>query len=422
MSYKKNRRDEASFRGVSFYIDSSNIKTGRRYQNHEYLQRDKNYPEDLGLATRLKNLNVFVVGDDYDKKRDRLLEALEQGDYGQLVHPWMGTFDVTVGEAEVIENRAEAGIARFSITFIPYFPQSFPTASINTGQILSLARSLLAGTVLESFVDVISNISTGLVNVRAMIQGVNSAFDIVQSIMSDAVETIGSVADFVDEILNMPEKFASTVEAYLAQTENILDRFSSNGSSYSNSLGAIGGYITQTTQLYDKSVLAGSETEVATNAINQLVEQLLIINIGDEVAAMPVAPATPDFNSSPDVDQQTINPVERPDVPVADDVIAIRNQILDVIWSASNRVTAEQYQVLNNYRQKITEHLNAVAESGVRLETIKPMTTTSSLVLAYRRFGDATRHKEIEQRNRIKHRSFIYPQALQVARVTNGNR
>lgn len=417
MSYKANRKDKASFRGVPFYLETSSAKTGRRYQNHEYPKRDKNYTEDLGLATRLKNINAFVIGDDYDEQRDKLIEALEQGGHAQFVHPWMGTFDVEVGESEVIESRAEQGIARFIITFIPHEPQEFPQASVNTGQLLELVRSALAGTALAGFVDVFSTISTGLVNVRAFVQGINSAFDVAQTIMGEVVENIGSVADFAEQILNMPDKFSSTIEAYLSQTENTFDRFSNRGSSYTKSLGVISGYVAQAAVLYDKTVLAGSETETAVNAVNQLIEQIVIIAIGDEVASLPVATVTPEFNSRPDVDQQTINPIERPDVPVADDVIAIRNQVLDVIWSAASRTTPAAYQTLNTYRQKITEHLNTVADSGIRLETITTLNTMPSLVLAYKRFGDATRHKEIEQRNRIQHRSFIYPQTLQITKV-----
>lgn len=422
MSYKNSRRDQASFRGVPFFLDSSTAKSGRRYQNHEYPKRDKNFAEDIGLATQLKNLNAFVIGDDYHEQRDKLLEALEKEGHGQLVHPWMGTFDVVVGEAEVSENRNEAGIARFTITFIPYFPQEFPAASANTSQLLSLVRSALAGTALASFIDVIDNISAGLVNVRAFVQGINSAFDTAQAIMGEAINQIGNVVDFAEAVINTPQKIIDTFDAYMNSASNVFDRFSDRGGNYNTSLTAIGGYVAQAATLYDKSVLAGSETELAVNAVNHLLEQIIILNIGDEVAALPIAPATPDFNSNPDITQQVVNPVERPDVPVAEDVIAIRNQVLDLIWTVSTRSTPTEYLTLNNYRQKITEHLNAVAASGVRLETIEPLTVTSSLVLAYKRFGDATRHKEIEQRNKIIHRNFIYPEPLQIARVTNNGR
>lgn len=419
MSYKNSRRDQASFRGVPFYLENSSSKSGRRYQNHEYPKRDKNYAEDLGLATQLKNLSAFVVGDDYDEQRDKLLAALEQEGHGQLVHPWMGTFTVIVAEAEVIETRNEAGIARFTITFIPYYPQEFPAATANTSQLLIMARSALASSVLGSFINVIDTISAGLVNGRAFVQGINSAFNAAQTIMDEVISEIGNVADFAETVINTPQKIIDTFDAYMNSASNVFDRFSNRGHSYNSSLTAIGSYVAQAATLYDKSVLAGSETELAVNAVNHLIEQIIILNIGDEVAALPIAPATPDFNSNPDIIQQVVNPVERPDVPVAEDVIDIRNQVLDLIWTVAARSTPTEYLTLNVYRQKITEHLNVVAASGVHLEEVDPLVATSSLILAYKRFGDATRHKEIEQRNKIIHRNFIYPAPLQIARVTN---
>lgn len=419
MSYKNSRRDQASFRGVPFYLENSSSKSGRRYQNHEYPKRDKNYAEDLGLATQLKNLSAFVIGDDYDEQWDKLLAALEQEGHGQLVHPWMGTFTVIVAEAEVIETRNEAGIARFSITFIPYYPQEFPAATANTSQLLIMARSALARSVLGSFINVIDTISAGLVNGRAFVQGINSAFNAAQAIMGEVINEIGNVADFAEAVISTPQKIIDTFDAYMNSASNVSDRFSNRGRSYNSSLTAIGSYVAQTATLYDKSVLAGSETELAVNAVNHFIEQIIILNIGDEVAALPIAPATPDFNSNPDIIQQVVNPVERPDVPVAEDVIDIRNQVLDLIWTVSTRSTPTEYLALNSYRQKITEHLNVVAASGVHLEEVEPLAATSSLILAYKRFGDATRYKEIEQRNKIIHRNFIYLAPLQIARVTN---
>ena len=57
-----------------------------------------------------------------------------------------------------------------------------------------------------------------------------------------------------------------------------------------------------------------------------------------------------------------------------------------------------------------------ISTSGVRLVEIKPAETTPALVLAYRRFGDATRAGEVVQRNRITHPGFVPPLPLKVAR------
>lgn len=73
-------RDElrpASFRGVSFYVEGGTLTFGRRLAIHEYPQREKPYVEDLGKKARVYRLEAFVLGPDYMKDRDALIDALE---------------------------------------------------------------------------------------------------------------------------------------------------------------------------------------------------------------------------------------------------------------------------------------------------------------------------------------------------------
>ena len=119
--------------------------------------------------------------------------------------------------------------------------------------------------------------------------------------------------------------------------------------------------------------------------------------------------------STPSIDHQAVQPVDRPDVPVADDVIELRDVLSEAIWQASLKADPEHYQALNTMRQALIKHLNAVAASGVRLVDITPAETLPALVLAYRRFGDATRAGEVVQRNRIQHPGFVPAIPLKIA-------
>ncbi|MNJ70394.1 hypothetical protein D3C77_668450 [compost metagenome] len=66
-------------------------------------------------------------------------------------------------------------------------------------------------------------------------------------------------------------------------------------------------------------------------------------------------------------------------------------------------------------RHAIGAHLTAVAASGVRLVDVTPEQSLPALVLAYRRFGDATRAGEVVQRNRIRHPGFVPPLPVKLA-------
>ena len=144
MGWKEELRP-ATFRGVPFEVDGSQFTGGRKSVNHEYPQRDENYVEDLGRATRKFALNAFVVGEDYLEKRNRLLSALEQGGPGTLIHPFYGSLDVSVDAFTVSESKADGGMASFSISFIESGLLQFPSNGADSkAEVSSLAETARA--------------------------------------------------------------------------------------------------------------------------------------------------------------------------------------------------------------------------------------------------------------------------------------
>ena len=84
----------ASFRGVSFQVNGTDLGAGRRVQVHEYPQRDQPWVEDLGRATREIAFDGFLIGADYVDQANQLLAALETAGAATLVHPWLGSMQV----------------------------------------------------------------------------------------------------------------------------------------------------------------------------------------------------------------------------------------------------------------------------------------------------------------------------------------
>src|SRR5450759_1976747 len=75
---------QPSFRGVPFYCQSSENTTGRRLAVHEFVKVDLPYAEDLGRKGRKFTLNCFVIGSDWETKRDKLIDACEKAGPGIL--------------------------------------------------------------------------------------------------------------------------------------------------------------------------------------------------------------------------------------------------------------------------------------------------------------------------------------------------
>ncbi|WP_122437109.1 DNA circularization protein [Pseudomonas viridiflava] len=159
----------------------------------------------------------------------------------------------------------------------------------------------------------------------------------------------------------------------------------------------------------------GLDTGVTAQAMADLVQDALLVKVARVVASMPVAVNTTPILVVPSLDQQRVQPLQRADVPVADDVIELRDTLSAAIWDASLKADPEHYLALNTLRHALISHLNAVAASGVRLQDMQVSEPLPALVLAYRRFGDASRSHEVVQRNRIPHPGFVPPGTLKIA-------
>ena len=122
----------ASFRGVPFEVTSSNLSIGRRTQTFEYPQRDDPFTEDMGRSKRTIRITAFVVGYDYIARMKRLIAACEKPGSGRLIHPWLGSMEVTPTDlsAPVFESNR---VAFVSLTFVESGKLQYPNALLDVG-------------------------------------------------------------------------------------------------------------------------------------------------------------------------------------------------------------------------------------------------------------------------------------------------
>lgn len=108
----------ASFRGVPFFVDSSDRGGGRRAEVAEFPYGDNPYVEDLGRKARTFQVEGYVVGDDYVTQRDALLAVLEDvPGPGQLIHPFHGVRRAICTSVSVREKTTDGGMAIFALEF-----------------------------------------------------------------------------------------------------------------------------------------------------------------------------------------------------------------------------------------------------------------------------------------------------------------
>ncbi|BBN65404.1 MULTISPECIES: DNA circularization protein [Pseudomonas] len=458
----------ASFRGVGFFIEKAVVPAGRKGQLHEFPQRDEPYFESLGKQSKVHTLTGFIVGPDCFEQRDKLLQALEQEGAGELVHPWLGRVQVQVGECGVTHNLSEGGLVRLDLKFYPANPLKFPVSTLNTRRQLLGASESLLDSALRRYRSVMATVDAVRINIQALRSALSGVFATIQRQFTPFMTIYSDVTALVHSLVNAPLTVSTLFTTFFASFDGDSRRArrangtssiggastgagsggstgggsgngsasGSNGTAASNAAarsGSNGGVssvetvdyrsvISEATQQAEAvsginlvSQSSGLDTGVTAQAAANLVQDALLVKVSKIVASMPVATTVTPLTVVPSLDQQVTQALQRVDVPVADDVIELRDTLSSAIWEASLKADPEHYLALNTLRQALIRHLNAVAASGVRLVDLKVSEPLPALVLAYRRFGDASRAQEMVQRNRLAHPGFVPPGTLKIA-------
>ncbi|WP_046384516.1 DNA circularization protein [Pseudomonas veronii] len=402
----------ASFRGVGFWVDQAKTPVGKKGQLHEYPQRDLPFFESLGQQSRVHELTAFVVGADCLEQRDRLLRALEEG-AGELVHPWLGRLPVKVGECEMTQTRQDGGLVTFALKFYPDEPLKFPTAAINTRQQLQVSADSLLGAAVLRFEQAMALVKQARVGIQALRNGLAEVFQVIEQQFKPLIALYADLNALVKGIKELPRELSAEFKGLLGDVKE-LGEFARSG--YRGMLSNLSQQVDAARRVDTPRLTTGKDSVAAAQATANLVQDALWVQIAHWLADMPVASKAVTLTTTPSLAQQAAQPVQRREVPVADDVLVLRDQLNEALWQAALKADVGHYVALNTLRQQLFAHLTSVASSGVRLVNLTPMRSMPALVLAYQRFGDATRVGEVVQRNRVAHPGFLPPADLQVVR------
>jgi prophage DNA circulation protein len=443
----------ASFRGVAFLIEDTSTPFGRKVQLHEYPKRDEAYAEQMGKVARVHKVKAYVIGPDCFDQRDKLLKALETEGEGTLIHPWLGQMSVVPGQCEMAHSRREGGMVTFDLTFYPGNPQANPGVKANTARMTAQTSASYWSSALGRYSSAMAKVDAARINLVGLQNRLTGVFGVISGQFSPLTSAFGSVSSLAQMLKNSPSSVSGLFSGYfsdlglssikgggssagrtagvdspagvapsagVASIESISSATTSAGaatfSSYGEAVGTLSRQANDASSI--NTVMPGSATDTAAaaQALSNLVQDAVLVQATATAAEMPVVtpPATGEATAS--LQQQVIEPVTRAEVPVANDVIAARDSLDSAFWQASLKADATYYPVLNAARQQVVKHLTAVAASGVQLVNVTPPETTPAVVLAYRRFGDATRDGEIIQRNKINHPGFVPALPLQIAR------
>lgn len=383
----------ASFRGVAFKVNASEIGAGRRTQLHEYPQRDKPYVDDLGRGTREIGVTAFVVGEDYVDQAKAVLGALEEPGPGTLIHPWFG--ELTVSLKDLARGVFDHGLghAVIQMSFIESGELAFPSSEASTQAASRKAAEKLEKASVESFAEKF---------------GVKGFQDFVSAAATGNLGRMLGIVGLseVGKALGFATSLAKTVSTAIALVSNpktlgwkVMGAFGLSGlattvaawSNVSRQLSRVGSSSELDTPLSAAALTPSRrQANANANAVYALGRQAMI---AQAVGASSLVGSKLDSTARPVVSYQ--------------DMIGVRDELVAAIDQEALTADDGVYEALMDARSAVWRDLTDRARDNARLVTRQLLETAPALVLAYDYYEDAERDAEIVSRNAVRHPGFV---------------
>lgn len=398
---------KASYEGIQFDVDSATLSFGRRTVTHEFPQRDTSYVEDLGKATRQFSIQGFIVGDDFIDRSKRLIDKVEsqvgtdrRANHGKLVHPWLGSLEVTpIDNPSITYDRAKR-FCTFTLTFLEAGNESTKKTTSWANKLLSKADALYA----KIFGDWTPDKIAGIVD--DVTRQINSCAAVLSNCQFAQMFNLGN------DILEMGHDIATSLYNKKEQARSSL-------------LGALGlsQYAQSTTDWKLASIKCTdaitlpvlkpvnvasstgtskklSDKERINEAVDEIKKNFRLVLIANAMGAISM------IGEDNDVDTDSNSKKTLSD----EQILKIRNNLLDAIDAEMLIQGTDDNQdyldLVDSYvavYKYLTEMLNG--DSGIETVTLKQ--SEPSFVLAYDKYGDSTRADEIAERNDVINPLFM---------------
>lgn len=430
MSWRDNRLP-ASFRGAAFVVDTDSQPAGQRTQVHEYPQRDNPGVEFLGKKTGEIKMTGFVGGADCLQLRDALLDAIDKPEPGELVHPWRGNLTVSVIDCNYSHSRAELGVVRFDFVFVEDTGnQAYPSSRRNLSSSLLASADEMDFSAAERFLEIVSRIDLSKLKIPTLQQCIGGAFVLIGAASPALAKLLRSGVQVVSSFLGDPARFQLDLFANFRSEDRQFSGFNARGSGVA-SLSTVSDKAQALVQLGTVQRPRDEQNRRAANALISLMQDALASDMVRDLAAMPSSarpvppsgtPGIDTMDQSHDVGMSDASGVPvlalgaRHDeqVPVASDVLVARETLTEAMWLLSEGAPPDHFEAISQSRALASTHLVNIARQGSKLISVRSSSLQPALVLAHRRYADATRAGEIVLRNRVPHPGFLPGTELQL--------
>ena len=380
--------DQWSFKGVPFLVKSTRTSGGRKTATHEFVDSSKRVVEDLGLLQKTFSLEAIIDNADgqYFLKRNALINALEEGGAGVLIHAFFGKLNVVAKPYTLREKIDELGAAFFDLTFeraddiIAPLPDAFTRSNIAELQVVALDN-------------VAADIENNL--------GVSNAFPFNFTAVSNLLEGVGNQFDSItqtfDRALDEINNFAATLTNFrnnILRLVNLPAQMSATLKNLYNSAVALAQTPEEAFLTLEKNFTFGDDFDAINPTTFERIERLRnqeLLTVFMQAGALAFA-----YERTSAIDFFTIREI---------DLYAqkLNAQYNKVIPSITNNDTAKSFQDLRSVTNEFLDIQRLNVKKIVDFDT----QSIPAQVLAYKLYGSVDDYEKLVELNSIKDVDFV---------------
>ena len=375
----------ASFRGVGFEVLSASFAGGRRTVVHEVPDADRAVTEDTGRKSRSVGFDAYLIGGDNPARIAALIEALERGGPGLLVHPLHGALTVNVQDYEQTDSWADGDAIAFRLSFV------------EAGELDFFAPLTIGGGLLSE-VDAVLSLAAEVFDRLWSVVGY------ADFVLTQAVDAAAAPLGYVRDTLAAGLGAAETATALLAEVRDTID------------------------------ALPETIEDFAAASVTDIIAQVEDIDALLDIVLRAAGDA-PAYSGTPSQQQADRNAhhaqrlagraaiceacrtVQGAELTDYEDAIRWRDTLAEYIDSECETLTEEDADALEPLRRLKAALVDDVTRRAARLPratTYTPAAVLPSLVTAWALYRDPERAPEICARNRVVHPSRVPAEPLDV--------
>ena len=408
MAIKWEELRDASFRGVPFYFVDVEGNSGRRAIPHAYPKKEVGWTEDHGAVLTQQQINVIVLGSDYQAQFNRLLAALNTPGPGELVHPWFGVQRVQAGKVTHKLSTEEGGIAYISFEVFEAGEQLFPSQQEDTtATTLIAADSVKAALASGDYFAALDGVGNMVDTLLDDIQGFVTNLPTLPDALNEWMDRLNRFKDLAGIIVATPGELIRDITGLVSDMKDLVtdapwalqvygqlrDKWDGDRAAQAATKSLADNIAVNVDTGFASSVTRSSTIDIS-DAMQTNIDDFRQLVIVSSLVATAETVTTATFETSQDAQRTGDALAER-----------LGEQAIDAVESGQS----ELWRSLRALRFAVANDVRIRSVQLPELRRVSPRQTTPVMLLAWRETDDAEQRDALVTRNRLRYPAFILP-------------